>query len=363
MSKLDPRSWKAKFSNKSYRDNYLRAVEFRNPSWIPCSMSIFPAVWAKYKKKLLDIVKEYPFIFGTLIKYKKNFDKIPFHHQAGVTYVDNWGCTWHVAKGGFEGQVVGNPIDDWSKFETHEFPDPLKKTETGSRGRFYWGLARFFARIGKRAGYLVSGSAERLFDRLYFLRGFDNLMQDFAMNHPLLPKLVKKLEDHEMKLVKAWLKVGVDIVGFHTDIGMQDRLIISPRQFRKYIKPMFKTLFQACRAGGAHVYLSSDGYLLDIVDDLVECGVSVHDPQLRANTLEGIKRAYKGKMCVDLDLDRQSFPFDSPGELKEQVAKSVELLSAPEGGLMMKAEISDPNVPLKNIKALLDSFMEHCILD
>jgi hypothetical protein len=43
-----------------------------------------------------------------------------------------------------------------------------------------------------------------------------------------------------------------------------------------------------CRAAGAHALLSSDGYMLDIVDDLIECGVSCHDPQVSANGLEGI---------------------------------------------------------------------------
>lgn len=40
--------------------------------------------------------------------------------------------------------------------------------------------------------------------------------------------------------------------------------------------------------------------------------VSMHDPQLRANTLDGIVRTYKGKMCVRLDLDEQMFPFSTP---------------------------------------------------
>ncbi|MHA1697528.1 MAG: uroporphyrinogen decarboxylase family protein, partial [Promethearchaeota archaeon] len=207
------------------------------------------------------------------------------------------------------------------------------------------------------------GGAERLFDRLYFLRGFDNLMRDFATRDPRLPRLIKRLEDHKMKLVKAWIRVGVDIISFHTDIGTQDRLMISPKQFREFIKPMFKNLFRTCRKAGVHVYLSSDGYLLDIVDDLVECGVSVHDPQLRANTLMGIEKRYKGKMCIDLDLDRQSFPFATPDELRKQIKDSVETLARPDGGLMLKAEIADPAVPLENIEAICEAFEEFCILD
>ena len=70
-----------------------------------------------------------------------------------------------------------------------------------------------------------------------------------------------------------------------------------------------------------HVILSSDGRLLDIVDDLIECGVSVHDPQLRPNTVEGIARAYQGKLCASVDLDQQGFPFMTPIEIDEQIER------------------------------------------
>lgn len=217
----------------------------------------------------------------------------------------------------------------------------------------------------KKMNIIASGGAERLFDRLYFLRGFDNLMRDFAMNHPMLPKLVQMLQDHELRIIHKYIdnkpEYRPDIIHFHTDIGTQDRLMISPRQFRKYIKPMFTTLFQTCRKAGTHVYLSSDGYLLDIVEDLRESGVSVHDPQLRANTVEGIAKHYKGRLCVDLDLDRQAYPFATPDALKKMVKNAVDLLNTPEGGLMMKAEFSDVNIPIENMEAICQAFEEYCI--
>ena len=100
-----------------------------------------------------------------------------------------------------------------------------------------------------------------------------------------------------------------------------------------------------------HVYLSSDSVLLEIVDDLIECGVLVHDPQIRANTLAGIIRAYKGKMCVKLDLDGQMFPFCKPADIRAQVKEVVTQLGSPQGGLELTSFLS-PDVPLENIEAL-----------
>ncbi len=356
---VDPQNWTSKHPNKIHRDNYLKAIKFQHPDWIPCSVSIYESVWGKYREKLKALVLRHPFVFGTYMKAKIIYGTIPKTKQPNAYHVDNWGCGWQVAKGGYEGQVVYHPLADWNALATYRFPDPLKYTERGRRPS--WLLTKLGISIGRRVGLIISGGGERLFDRLYFLRGFDNLMRDIARDDPNLKVLIERLVDHELILVKKWLSLGVDEVHFHTDIGMQDRLMISPRQFRKHIKPMYTAIFEPCKAAGVPVYLSSDGYLLDIVDDLIECGVTTHDPQLRSNTIEGIAKHYKGKLCIDLDLDRQSFPFASPATLRDQIKHAVEMLASPEGGFMMKAEIGDANIPLENIEAICQAFEEFCI--
>jgi hypothetical protein len=353
------REWNKPHGNKNERENYLRALEFRCPKWIPCSVGIFPSMWQKYRKQMTALVSRHPFIFGTFAKHKHNYDSIPLHHRPNTYFVDKWGCKWYSSKGGFEGQVIESPLADYTALNAYTPPDPLKYSERGTRSWRLMNLGLWFMR---KKGILTAGSGERLFDRMYFLRGFDNLMRDFATNNPNLPKLIAMLQDHELKLINKWLTYKIDIMNFHTDIGTQDRLMISPAKFRKYIKPFFTEIFQTCRKAGVHVYLSSDGYLLEIVDDLIESGVSVHDPQLRANGLDGIAKFYKGKMCVDLDLDRQSFPFLSPEEIRLQVKESINALSSPKGGLMLKAEFSDTNVPLENIEAMCKAMEEFCFL-
>ena len=82
-------------------------------------------------------------------------------------------------------------------------------------------------------------------------------MVDFVTEPPELTQLIRMLEDYEMRLIKKWLELGVDQISFHTDIGMQAGLMISPKSFRKYIKPFFSALFQTCRSSGVNVFLSS----------------------------------------------------------------------------------------------------------
>ena len=344
----------------SVRENYLRAIEFKCPEWIPCGMHFAPLTWKTYRKDLEKIVMAHPGIFPEYKEGSVNFDEMPPVYRQGEYFRDNWGCLWYNNQEGLEGQVVEHPLADWNNLATYQSPDPMLKEERGDAIKD-WKQIRKSLDDAKKKGFIAGGSGERLFDRLYFLRGFENLMVDIATDDLHLPKLIQLVEDYEMKLVNAWLPLGVDVMYFHTDIGTQEALMISPDKFRKYIKPMFKRIFQICRNSKTHVYLSSDGCHLEIVDDLIECGVSVHDPQLRANGgAKGIAKAYKGKLCVDVDLDRQSFPFVKPEELRNQVKEVVDTIGSPEGGLMIKAGIFGGDVPLKNIEAICFAFEEFC---
>jgi len=340
------------------RENYLRAITFGGPEWIPCSVGFSPLTWMTYGEKLEELVLRHPRIFPGYTKGEVNFQEAPDAYRKGEYYRDNWGCLWYNTCDGLEGQVVEHPLADWAALDSYTPPDPLTKSERGTQD---WAQVRKSIEERRRQGLLTVGYGERLFDRLYFLRGFENLMIDIATDAPQLPRLIDMLTEHEMKLVAQWLDIGVDIIGFHTDIGTQKALMISPAKFRKYVKPMFKKIFTTCREAGTLVMLSSDGCLLEIVDDLIECGVSVHDPQLRANTLEGIQRAYKGRMCINLDLDRQMFAFCTPADLRTQVRDAVEALDSPEGGLMVMAGIYDDRTSLENIEAICLAMEEFCL--
>ncbi len=343
----------------SQRENWLRAVTFQHPEWIPCSLGFAPMNWYNQRDDLAALMARHPRLFPDFDPATvPTYEDMPVVYRESEYFTDNWGCTWYNIQEGFEGQVVGHPLADWSALETCRMPDPRTQSERGTRD---WARIRRDLAEARAAGKLTGGDGERLFDRLYFLRGWDNLMMDFATEPPELDRLIAMLQDYELRLVDLWLDEGVDQVGFHTDIGTQKALMISPASFRKHVKPMFKAIFQHCRERGALVVLSSDGCLLEIVDDLVECGVNMHDPQLRACGLDNIARAYKGKMCINLDLDRQSFAFATPAELRRQVKEVVDTLAAPEGGLMVMASCWGTNIPLENIKALAEALEDYCL--
>ena len=67
-----------------------------------------------------------------------------------------------------------------------------------------------------------------MFQRLYYLRGFENLMLDFAIEDRRLDRLIKVVLNRNMCLIHKWLQTEPDIIYFGDDLGMQNSLPISP---------------------------------------------------------------------------------------------------------------------------------------
>jgi uroporphyrinogen decarboxylase len=269
--------------------------------------------------------------------------------KQGEYYYDAWGCLWHCLTEGIGGQPVEHPLADWKALKSYRPPDLLQTTRWG-QAREDWRAVKNKIDQNKRNGVLTSTKINCFFDRLHYLRGFDNLLMDLAAEPPELFKLIDLVLRANMKLLYKQIELKPDVMNHHGDIGTQFGLMMSPEVFRKCIKPGYKKMFMACRNAGIPVLYSSDGKLLEIIDDLIECGVSAHDPQLGVNTLEGIIRVYKGKLCAMVDLSQEIALWHSK-EINEHIEEIIKKLGSPEGGLIIKVW-GMPDIRLENIETL-----------
>jgi len=337
------------------RENYLRALEFRSPEWIPVMFEFTPDLWLHRGATLEEIVLRHPRIFpayqaGEYTRYALD----PFF-TAGKLLVDDWGCGWQGAVNGLLGQVVEHPLADWTALDSFQPPDPATQ--------FNWEALRAQAVEQRRRGELVRGMLSitqgGFFDRLQFLRGMQNLMIDFMEEPAKLDRLIAMLVEYNRRYIRLWLDIGVDQIYCHGDIGAQNSLMFSPKTFKRYLKPAYMELFGMCRQAGVHVWYSSDGRMLEVVDDLIDCGVTLHDPQLGPNPLKGLVEKYKGRLCAQVDINAQMLPFWSPKEIRQQVKEVVEAMSDSRGGVMLFFG-SNADVPMSNIEAACLACEEFC---
>jgi hypothetical protein len=307
----------------SREDDRVKAMEFRHPEFIPVAVSFLPATWMKYRQRLDELVARRPVIFGPPPKEPRNYDAVSGTYVAG-THIDEWGCVWENLHTGMEAMVKRHPVPTREAVRKLR-PPPV--TPNFKHGFMYLRLAD--------------------------LRGFEELMIDFAEEPPELQMLIDIVLDHNMRKLELMLKdkAGPGTLFFGDDMGAQRGLAMGPAKWRKHIKPCFARLYGRCHEKGFSVYMHTDGCIWEIIPDLIECGVNVINPQIRANGLENLVRTCKGKVCVNLDLDRQMFPFCTPADIDNHVRECVEKLGSPEGGLWLLAECG-PDVPLENIEAI-----------
>jgi len=345
------------------RENFLKAAEMDGPEWIPCSVSISPPLWSKYRERMEDLVLRHPRIFGKYERGSIDFDDFGIR-RAGNKITDEWGCVWTFLVNGLQGQVVKHPLEDWANLKSYKPPDPIMLDNLPQEGfpptpgDFKEALKRI--RREKEEGRLVVGSCPHgfLFQRLYYLRGFSNLMKDFITEPPELQTLIDIVVDYNLKLIRRWLDVGIDLLSCGDDLGMQDKLPIHPRIFRKYLTPAYKRMFTPVRERGVHIRFHSDGHIMEVAEDLIKAGVTILNLQDLVNGVDKIKKNLKGKVCIDLDIDRQKIiPFGKPKDVEKHIKHAISELSSLEGGLMITAGIYPPT-PIENIEALCRALEE-----
>lgn len=350
------------------RENYLRAITFGCPERTPAVIGFAPATWKKYREGLEELVLRYPALFPGCAKGGTDFDHAgrqasqlepdgPTFRNAGEYYRDSWGCLWHCGHDGLGGQPVEHPLADWTALKAFRPPDILRKTRWGA-DRQDWDDLKRYIEDRKKKGELAHARIPCFFDRLHYLRGFENLLCDFVTNPPELATLIEMVLDTNMKIVSKLLELGLDVVDHHGDIGTQRSLMMSPAAFRQYLKPGYARMFAPFRKAGIPVRYSSDGYLLEIVDDMIECGISSHDPQFTVNTLAGIVQAYKGKLCAVVDFG-QELALLTPPQIRACIAETIRAFDSPQGGLVLRVW-TIPDVPLSNIEAFCAAAMEFC---
>ncbi len=353
----------------SERENYLRNASMTGPQWIPCHFYISEASWDQFRDELEDVLVHHPLLFPDFKRGQRNHEHFDFGLglRANEVFTDAWGYTWKSALNGIEAVVVKNPLDDWSRLNSYKPPDPLRQ---GDRGPADWEGIEKRIQERKKRGQIVPEPYPHtfclphgfFFQRLYNLRGFENLMLDLVNEEPRLPTLIKMLIDHNMKIVNKWLSMDVDIMIFGEDLGSQTSSIISPGMFHGWITPAYKKLMQPCCNSGCHVYLHSDGYIMDLIDEFIEAGVTIINPQDICNGIRNLAREVKGRMCISLDIDRQKIvPYGTCSEIRDLIEREVKELGSPKGGLELVAGIYPPTPP-ENINALccaMEEFMTY----
>ena len=329
------------------RERTVRAIERTGPDRIPLMYTLLPGAVTRYGPEEVERIQQsYPadlVAFG----YARSEE---FGGGRGIRSRDRWGAVWVSGVDGHKGQVVEHPLEDWSRFLDYVVPDPFE-------GEEFERAQAFIERDGGRHYLLADG--DTLFQRMFYLRGIENLFIDLMEDRDEVHALRESILDYMLRRIDRWSEIGVDGIVFRDDWGSQQSLLISPSLWRSFFKPAYRRLCAAVHSGGSKVHFHSDGYIIEILPDLIEIGVDVLHPQMTVIGVARLGELFGGKVCFQTDLDRQYLlPYGTPEQLEDQARESIDAFGRFNGGIIGWAEAAE-DVPLENFEAALRVFGEY----
>lgn len=289
---------------------------------------------------------------------------VPYRYDGCFTLLDPAICA-RPREGGLDDWGV-----DWIATNTDEgsYPDDKAVLTIEQAGEFRAPVTDFAEvtadlrqKVQAQAGedtLLIVRNEAVLFERPTFLLGMTEFLMACMTNPKEVHHIFDVIADYQVQLVEAFMAAGVDAVRFTDDWGMQNSLFIHPDQWREFIKPRLKRMYDATKKHGGIVFQHSCGCIGDIVPDLIELGLDVLDPcQPQSNDIFVWKRNYGDSLCFMGGLDTQTYlPFGQPAEIREKVTEVLTVMS--QGGGYIAAPSHTITLPDANRKAMLDAIDE-----
>ena len=248
--------------------------------------------------------------------------RYPVGRRCGVPYkqgrhTDIWGCVWEAGEDDVKGEVIDPLLQvDWSRLKTYQPPWEIHQGAD---------LSLVNPSCTTSDKFMISmwdDSMPHPFERMQHLRGSEQLFLDLAYLEPEVYLLRDMVHDFFMKQLALWVKTDVDGIQIADDWGAQQALLISPDLWRSFFKPLYRDYCDLAHAHGKFVLMHSDGYILDIIPDLIEIGVNAVNSQLFCMPVETLAERFAGKMCFWGEIDRQRLlPFGTPEDVRAAVRR------------------------------------------
>ncbi|RPJ39736.1 MAG: hypothetical protein EHM21_15390 [Chloroflexi bacterium] len=242
--------------------------------------------------------------------------------------VDEWGAVWQNLGQTNLGEVKEYPLKDWQEFDRLPIPDihdPRRWEELqGARER-----------AGEK--FILAGGVS-IYERVHFIRGLENTWMDIYDHPAELCHLIDILVDMNIAAIDHYKQAGADGLIFCDDWGLQNSLMIAPRDWRKIWKPRYARIFTAAHEAGMLTFMHSCGYIVDILDDLIEIGLDVIQMDQQENMgLELLGSRFGGRITFYNPVDIQNtMVYGTMDEIRAYCRKMADLLGRSNGGFIPK---------------------------
>ncbi len=207
---------------------------------------------------------------------------------------------------------------------------------------------------------IVSGL---MLDLGQYLRGFEQFFMDMYIDPEFAHKLIGKMTDIIIELHVNYLKPIGDYVGwveFSSDHGMQDRPLIAPEMYRKFLKEPYRRLFREVRkaAPEAKIWMHCCGSVRELIPDFIDIGIDVlNSLQPRAAGMDSfeLKKEFGSEIVFHGGLDIQGGINRSVQEAVDEAKLRIDAFAPGGGYILAPSNHFMQDVSMENFFALYET--------
>jgi len=257
-------------------------------------------------------------------------------------------------------ETVRSGFQEWEEFyKDYEFPD------IDASYRYELANSNIASRSSEEK-YELAWFGSGYFGVLYGLRKMEDLLIDLGIYQKELEDFCDRLEPIFLNCLEHWSAIGVNGVLLGEDMGMQDRLMMSPDTWRHIFKPHYARFIAKAHSLKLDVLMHSCGYIREIIPDLVEIGLDVLQfDQICIYDLDDLAKNFGGKIAFFCPVDIQAvMPTGNKEWIRTETRRMIEKLGQFNGGFLAKdyPTWKDIGVHTEWAAWMRDAFIEFGIL-
>lgn len=274
----------------SPRENFFLAIEHKEPRWLPCPL----------------------------------FDNSTVTIQHGLIErssfgLDSWGVRWELKDQRSDSFPIAHPIFSPDMVEDYPLPSPYEP-------RIISKAVEAASKINRKNAVVLGDNGWGLFERSWLLLSMPRFFL-WAFRYPnALKRLIERICEVKIAITEELIrKTSVDVICYGDDWGAEDRLLLSPKMWREFIKPYQAKLYRASKKHGVLVYQHSDGKVEDLIPDLIEIGVDILNIQRECNNWREIIAKYGNRVTLWGGVSARTLDLGEPEKIIEEVEECCHL--------------------------------------
>lgn len=329
------------------RELVYATLEFRNKSGrVPRQMWLLPWAETHHGDMIKKIQTEFEEDIVTApVSLKKPTVTKGDPYKVGE-YIDDWGCRFSNIHEGIFGEVKEALVKDeeWADVDNIHIPVEWLDFDVDEVNAFCRNSDKF----------VLSGHCPRPFEQLQFIRTTQELYMDLMDPSENMLAFMKKMHTFYCDLMEKWAKTEIDGLYFMDDWGSQQSLLINPKLWDDFFRPMYKDFIDIAKRYGKKTFMHSDGYTLDIYPRMIELGLDAFNTQIFCMGLDKLEQ-FKGKITFWGEIDRQHLLPEGTTQDIEKAVKDVYDRLWCDGGCIAQCEFGAGAKP-ENVYAVYQTW-------